>query len=82
MPTAGIGNGGPMQQTHATAYASHRADDGAQPGRHVTELVVLRLFVALNWATLRPRLSHIPVALVQAASLERIILAVNEADLH
>ena len=47
----------------------------------VSELLVLRLFVALNWSTLRPRLRRIPVALIQAVTLERIILSVNEADL-
>jgi hypothetical protein len=41
-----------------------------------TELIVLRGLVALNRATLKPRLRRIPVSQVQLVSLERIVLSV------
>lgn len=81
MPTASIGNKGPQRQTAATAYASVRPASEGEPAAEVRELWVLRLFVALSWSTLRPRLRRIPVTLVQAVTLERIILSGDESPL-
>ena len=79
MPTASIGNTGPRRQTESTAYATARRGDA--PTVTVTELVVVRSLIALNWFTLRPRIRRVPISLVQTASHERIILTVPATTL-
>lgn len=81
MPTAELGNDGPSTQSPERAYASHLLSGSDSAASHPTELIVFRWLVWLDPSTLRPRLRRIPVSLVQATSLERIILSVTAHDL-
>jgi hypothetical protein len=80
MPTSDLGNTGPSSQSPSTAYATSPKRLDATDTRQPTALVVVRLLTSLNWSTLRPRVWRIPVSLVQAASHERIVLAVTESE--
>ena len=81
MPTAALGNGGPRSQSASQAYATSAAEPAPTAARRPVELIVVRLLTALNWSTLRPRISRIPVGLVQVVSQERIVLAVPQCEL-
>jgi len=81
MPTADVGNGGPRRQNEQTGFASQSIASALDASSVASELVVLRLLVALNWGDFGPRLRRIPVSLVQVASLERIVLSVPAAAL-
>jgi hypothetical protein len=81
MPTAGLGNAGPGCQTASSAYASTARPERADHRPRPTELIVVSLPVLLSHATLRPRIRRVPVSLVQAVSLERIILSVPASGL-
>ena len=82
MPTAALGNSGPRRQTATTDYASVPDVPTYRPARAPADMVVLRMLTSLNWSTLRPRLRRIPVSLVQAVSLERIVLSATSLDLE
>jgi hypothetical protein len=81
MPTAALGNGGPGRQSAATNHASAPAPGTGRHARRPAELVVLRMLTSLNWSTFRPSVRRIPVSMVQAASLERIVLSATDAEL-
>ncbi len=71
MPTQTIGNMGPSKQSAAAAYAT--AADGAQP------LGEGRLVVG-HWWGLAGR-QTIPLATIQAVSLERVVLELRKDEL-
>ena len=74
MPTARIGNSGPIRQSDAASYASRPRQSTAATTSRPAALIVVRLLTALNWSTLRPSVRRIPVSQVQSVSLERIVL--------
>lgn len=74
MPTAKLGNGGPVRQHANTGYAAI-AGHAAAPAGAPMELLVFRTLVNLDWRTLWPRLRWYPVTLIQHVSYERIVLA-------
>jgi hypothetical protein len=80
MPTVSLGNRGPAHQQQAGDYATG-SRGGGEADAEPAELWVFRTLVALNWATLRPRLRRYPVSLVLHVSHERIVLAATAADL-
>jgi hypothetical protein len=81
MPTAAIGNRGPATQTRAAHYASLRDEPRWASARVPAELLILRWMVSLDWAIVRPRLRRVPAGLIQTVSLERLVLAVTDAEL-
>jgi hypothetical protein len=81
MPTAALGNDGPLSQSPATRYASRWSSVVAPERGRPIELLVFRWLVSLNWATARPRLRRIPTDLIQVVALERINLSVREDEL-
>ena len=79
MPTANVGNGGPLAQGARARFAS-RADRAGRP-LDGAELLVLRTPLGLDLRHPWPRLRRVPLTAVQMVSLERIVLRVTEAEL-
>ena len=79
VPTASVGNRGPMVQGALARFASRPDHAGRSLDGGV--LWVLRTPVGPEYRHLLPRVRRVPLLAVQTVSFERIILRVTDAEL-
>jgi hypothetical protein len=80
MPTAPLGNRGPISQSAASAYGTEGASEAIALGKG--RLRMRLWLVNLSPRTFIPRTRWIPLDLVQTVSLERVVLRVTGSDLQ
>lgn len=80
MPTASLGNRGPVSQSAASAYGAQDASGAITLGKG--RVRVRRWLINLDPRTFIPRTRWIPLDLVQTVSLERVVLRVTGVELE